>query len=128
MLKQLIAFCDFCIENDEAIYLQAYREGEKYFHCLHAKKYEYVEDDGYICFEVDDSEEFLVEVKGKELCARNEPNEQIEWNDFPREKHWGQKVLFEIIDKVHDKKIYFTVGTEDSKLVAKYKEKFNGLV
>jgi len=118
LYNKLINFCDYCFEHKELILLQIFKTNDKLYQRVEALDYEYEND--YIIFKADNQEEFLIMLDTTTTYIRLKPNISSEHIEFPREKEWGKKIIFEIIDKIHGHDIIFSIGVENEGFLQDY--------
>jgi len=50
----------------------------------------------------------------------------IQYPDFPREKYWGNRIIFEIIDQIHGADIIYSIGTNNEITLKEYIQEYLG--
>ena len=119
MPKHLLSFCNFCFNKKEKILLYIFKSDIKLLQEILISDYEYESD--YIILKTDYQEEFLIMLSKTKFYIRSNPDlTNIQYPDFPREKNWGKKIIFEIIDQVHSQDIVYSIGTNNETILREY--------
>ncbi|WP_028307216.1 hypothetical protein [Desulfitibacter alkalitolerans] len=123
MLKHLVNFCDFCFKRKEKVLLYIFKTDVRLLQEILISDYEYEND--YIIFKTDHQEEFLIMLAETKLHIRLTPDPSIaQYPDYPRERNWGKKIIFEIIDQIHGQDIIYSIGTNRESILNEYIKKF----
>lgn len=123
MLKHLVDFCDFCFKKNEKLLLYIYKSDKKLLQEILISDYEYA--NGYIIFKTDYKEEFLIMTTETKFHIRLKPDMlNIQFPDFPREKIWGKKIIFEITDQIHGQDVVYSIGLNNENLLKEYIKEF----
>lgn len=108
MIKELLGFCDFLVQNKAEITLQAKREDYDFVQLIIAGSFEYFKDGNYIIFETSESEGFLIDFKSVIINT-----------GFKKKESMGIE-MFTLIDSIHGKQAIYSIGTNDEKLANKW--------
>ena len=123
MPKHLLTFCDFCFKRKEQVLLYIFKSDVKLLQEILISDYEYA--NGYIILKTDYQEEFLVMLSETKFHIRLKLDPaNIQYPDFPREKYWGRRVIFEIIDQIHDQDIVYSIGTNNETVLQEYIQEY----
>ena len=119
MLKHLVNFCDFCFKRKKKLLLYIFKSDVKLLQEILLSDYEYAND--YIILKTDYQEEFLIMLADTKFHIRLKPDSSsIQFPDFPREKNWGKKIIFEIVDQIHGQDIVYSIGINEEAILQEY--------
>jgi len=123
MPKNLLSFCNFCFEKQEKVLLYIFKSDVKLLQEILISDCEYEND--YIILKTDYQEEFMIMLAGTKFHLRLKPDlSNVQYPDFPREKDWGRKIVFEIIDEIHGEEIVYSIGTDNESLLQEYTREY----
>lgn len=123
LYHELVTFCNYCFAHGQIILLQIFKTDDKLYQQIEAVGYEYEKE--YIIFKTNTQEEFLIMLAATNTYLRTKPNNSIvDYIEFPRERDWGKKIIFEIIDKVHGHHIIFSIGVNNESFLQEYIEQY----
>ncbi len=121
-LELLIKFCDFCLKKEQQILLYIYKEGENFFQKIKAVSYDITKE--FIILEATNNEAYLIQLGQNNIFLRTKEIVSKKYPIFPRETLWGKKILFEIIDSIHNKEIIYALGSENENTITEFVKQY----